>query len=114
MKPLVNWPKLTNGAPVSVTDWAGLLSPVGCVVFLVVALARGWLVSGREMDRHEKIWEARLVEAHERELVWQKTAQTREETARDALDQLRTRQIVDEAVVQTIAALPPAKASEGV
>ena len=96
------------------TDWAGLLSPVGCVIFLVVALARGWLVSGREMDRHEKIWEARLVEAHERELIWQKTAETREETSRDALDQLRTRQIVDETVVKTIAALPQVAPSEGV
>ena len=94
--------------------WAGLLSPVGCVIFLVVALARGWLVSGREMDRHEKIWEARLVEAHERELIWQKTAETREETSRDALDQLRTRQIVDETVVKTIAALPQVKTAEGV
>ena len=94
--------------------WAGLLSPVGCVIFLVIALGRGWLVSGREMDRHEKIWEARLVEAHEREVIWQKAAETREETARDALDQLRTRQIVDETVVQTIAALPQAKAAEGV
>jgi hypothetical protein len=96
------------------TDWAGLLSPVGCVVFLVVALARGWLVSGREMDRHEKIWEARLVEAHERELIWQKTAETREETSRDVADQLRMRQIVDETVVKTIAALPQVKTAEGV
>jgi hypothetical protein len=96
------------------TAWAGLLSPVGCVIFLVVALARGWLVSGREMDRHEKIWEARLVEAHERELIWQKTAETREETSRDALDQLRTRQIVDETVVKTIAALPQVAPSGGV
>ena len=96
------------------TTWAGLLSPVGCVIFLVVALARGWLVSGREMDRHEKIWEARLTEAHERELIWQKTAETREETSRDALDQLRTRQIVDETVVKTIAALPQVAPSEGV
>ena len=96
------------------TTWAGLLSPVGCVIFLVVALARGWLVSGREMDRHEKIWEARLIEAHERELIWQKTAETREETSRDALDQLRTRQIVDEAVVKTIAALPHVEGHGGV
>ena len=96
------------------TTWAGLLSPVGCVIFLVVALARGWLVSGREMDRHEKIWEARLTEAHERELIWQKTAETREETSRDALDQLRTRQIVDEAVVKTIAALPHVEGHGGV
>ena len=93
-------------------SWAGLLSPVGCVVFLFVALARGWLVSAREMDRHEKIWEARLVEAHERELIWQKTAETREETSRDALDQLRTRQIVDETVVKAISALPRAPATE--
>ena len=94
-------------------SWAGLLSPVGCVVFLFVALARGWLVSAREMDRHEKIWEARLVEAHERELIWQKTAETREETSRDALDQLRTRQIVDETVVKAIKALPRAPSPQG-
>jgi hypothetical protein len=98
---------------VDAASWAGLLSPVGCVIFLFVALARGWLVSAREMDRHEKIWEARLTEAHERELIWQKTAETREETSRDALDQLRTRQIVDETIVKTIASLPHAAAPEG-
>jgi hypothetical protein len=96
------------------TEWASLLSPVGCVIFLFVALTRGWLVSGREMDRHETIWEARLREAHERELIWQKTAETREETSRDALDQLRTRQIVDETVVQTLASLPKPQSQEGV
>ncbi len=93
-------------------EWAGLATPIGCVLYLIIAFSRGWLVSGREMDRHEKIWEARLVEAHERELIWQKTAETREETSRDALDQLRTRQIVDEAVVKAIAALPHAEPSE--
>lgn len=86
--------------------WAGLLSPVGCVIYLVIALSRGWLVSGREMDRHERIWDARLGEAHERETVWQKVALTREETSRDVVDQLRTRQIIDEVVVKTIAATP--------
>ena len=110
----VNWPKLTPGSVVDITGWAGLLSPVGCVIFLVVSLARGWLVSGREMDRHEKIWEARLVEAHERELLWQTTAETAGETRRDVADQLRTRQIVDEAVVKAISALPPIEAQERV
>ena len=89
--------------------WAGLLSPVGCVIYLVVALSRGWLVSGREMDRHERLWEARLTEAHGEKLLWQKTAETAskaaettEETRRDVADQLRTRQIVDEAVVRAL------------
>ena len=87
-------------------DWAGLLSPVGCVVFLVVALSRGWLVSGREMDRHEKIWEARFSEAQVRETLLWKIVETSEETRRDVADQLRTRQLVDEVVVQAVAALP--------
>ena len=91
--------------------WAGLLSPVGCVIFLVVALARGWLVSGREMDRHEKIWEARLVEAHEREMLAIRIAETSEETRRDVADQLRIRQIVDDVVVKTLAATPATEGS---
>lgn len=102
------------------TGWASLLSPVGCVIFLFVALTRGWLVSGREMDRHEQIWEARLKESderikesHERELVWQKAAETSEETRRDVADQLRMRQIVDEAVVRAIGALPHVNTPEG-
>ena len=87
-------------------DCAGLLSPVGCVIFLVVALSRGWLVSGREMDRHTKIWEARLQEAHGRETLLWKIVETSEETRRDVADQLRARQTVDEVVVQAVAALP--------
>ena len=93
------------------TAWAGLLSPVGCVIFLVIALSRGWLVSGREVDRHEKIWEARLTEAHGRETLLWKIVETSEETKRDAFDQLRIRQMVDEVVVQAIASLP--KPGEG-
>ena len=86
--------------------WAGLLSPVGCVIFLVIALGRGWLVSGREMDRHEKIWEARLTEAHGRETLLWRIVETSEETRRDVADQLRARQAVDEVVVQAVTALP--------
>ena len=93
------------------TGWAALLSPVGCVIFLFLALARGWLVSAREVDRHEKIWEARLKEAHERELIALRIAETSEETRRDVADQYRTRQIVDEAVVKALSA-PPLTASE--
>jgi hypothetical protein len=95
------------------TAWAGLLSPVGCVVYLIVALSRGWLVSGREMDRHQQIWEARLdekderlAESHERETVWRTTALTTEETRRDVADQLRTRQIIDEVLVRSITPTP--------
>lgn len=87
-------------------DWAGLLSPVGCVIFLFIALARGWLVSRREVDRHEKIWEARLEEAHQREVLAIRIAETSEETRRDVADQLRTRQIVDEVVVKAFSMDP--------
>jgi len=87
-------------------NWADLATPIGCVFLLLLALARGWLVSGRELDRHSKIWEARLKEAHERETVWQQVALTREETTRNVADQYRTRQVVDEVVVRTIAAAP--------
>ena len=86
--------------------WAGLLSPVGCVIFLFVALSRGWLVSAREMDRHERIWDARLTEAHGRETLLWKIVETSGEATRDATDQLRLRQMVDEVVVQAVAALP--------
>jgi hypothetical protein len=91
-------------------EWAGLATPIGCVLYLIIAFSRGWLVSGREMDRHEKIWEARLVEAHEREALAIRIAETSEEIRRDVADQLRIRQIVDEVVVKTLA--PPA-AAEG-
>lgn len=87
-------------------NWADLATPIGCVLLLLLALSRGWLVSGRELDRHTKIWEARLEEAHERETVWQQVALTREETTRNVADQYRTRQVVDEVVVRTIAAAP--------
>lgn len=104
--------------------WASLASPVGCVIFLFVALTRGWLVargevdrlaeqSRREIERLTLQWDDRLTEAHERELIWQKTAQTTEETSRDVADQLRTRQIVDEAVVKAIGSLPHIGTSEG-
>jgi hypothetical protein len=88
------------------TAWAGLLSPVGCVVFLVVALTRGWLVSGSVMDRMTKLWEARLEEAHVREQTWQKTALVSEETRKDVADQLRSLQAISDLQVQIFAALP--------
>jgi len=81
------------------------------VLYLIIAFSRGWLVSGREMDRHEKIWEARLVEAHEREMLAIRIAETSEETRRDVADQLRIRQIVDDVVVKTLAATPATEGS---
>jgi len=92
-------------------EWAGLATPIGCVLYLIIAFSRGWLVSGREMDRHEKIWEARLVEAHEREMLAIRIAETSEETRRDVADQLRIRQIVDDVVVKTLAATPATEGS---
>jgi hypothetical protein len=100
--------------------WASLASPVGCVIFLFIALAKGWLWSARSVDQLVVVWEARLEEAHNRELIWQKSAETwqktaevTEETRRDVADQLRTRQIVDEAVVKAIEAHPRPRAGEG-
>ena len=103
-------------------SWAGLLSPVGCVIFLFVALTRGWLVPKREverlaqqnqqeLDRLTKQWDDRLNEAHVREQVWQRVALTSEETRQDVADQLRTRQVIDEVVVKTISAVPAAEGS---
>jgi hypothetical protein len=109
-------------------DWASLATPIGCVFLLLLALARGWLVSGsshtkelerlaaqnrREVDRLTEQWDARLGEAHERELTWQRTAETEGETRRDVADQLRTRQIVDETVVKAIGSLPHVTSTEG-
>jgi hypothetical protein len=89
----------------SPTDWAGLLSPVGCVVFLVIALSRGWLMQGSVVDRLTKQWEDRLDVAHVREQVWQNAAQVSEETRRDVADQLKSLQAISEAQLQILSAV---------
>jgi hypothetical protein len=98
--------------------WASILTPVGGIVIplllLFLALYRGLLVTGKELDRHQRQWEAertgylarisqqneRLDQAHIREQALLQVAQTSEETRRDVADQLRSRQTIDEVIVR--------------
>lgn len=84
--------------------WAALISPVGCVIFLVVALSRGWLWSGRSVDVLTRQWEDRLNESHTREQTLQQAAQNAVESARDSQNQARAAASIGEAFVQALAA----------
>jgi hypothetical protein len=102
--------------------WFAILTPTGGIVIplllLFLALYRGWLVTGKEIDRHQQQWEAeragylariaqqneRLDQAHIREQALLQVAQTSEETRRDVADQLRSRQSIDEVIVRAFSA----------
>jgi F0F1-type ATP synthase epsilon subunit len=87
-----------------VSAWAGLVSPVGCVIFLFIALSKGWLWSGRSVDVLTKQWEDRLNESHNREQTLQRSAQNAVESARDSQDQARAAASISEAFVQALGA----------
>lgn len=64
----------------------GLLALI--VVFLVVAVARGWIVPKSTMEKLYEAQEARVAKAEERELVWQETASKWQEAAHTAASAL--------------------------
>ena len=88
----------------TVTQWAGLLSPVGCFIFLVIAYAKGWLYPKSFVDELRKQWEDRLGESHEREQVLQEANKLAGENIRDGLDQVKVNQALGEVIVQALAA----------
>lgn len=56
--------------------WVGTAGPVVSLgLSIVVAVARGYLIPGKTVDRLEKQWEERLAEARERESQWRALAQ---------------------------------------
>ena len=102
--------------------WTAVLTPTGGIVIplllLFIALYRGWLVTGKELERFQRQWDAertgllarisqqneRLDQAHTREQALLQVAQTSEETRRDVADQLRSRQTIDEVIVRAFSA----------
>ncbi len=88
----------------TVTAWAGLLSPVGCVIFLFYAFARGWLYPKSFVDELRDQWEDRLGESQHREQVLQEAAKLAGENNRDALDQVKVNQALGEVIVRALSA----------
>lgn len=88
----------------AVQAWAGLLSPVGCVIFLFYAFARGWLYPKSFVDELRDQWEDRLGESHNREQVLQEANKLAGENIRDGLDQVKVNQALGEVIVQALSA----------
>ena len=90
--------------PDEISGWAGLLSPLGCVIFLYWSLATGRLWTRTAVTALQKQWEDRLGEGHERETLLQQANQANRETTRDALDQAKKMQPFNEVIARALAA----------
>lgn len=99
------------------TDWLPLLWPMPLLMFGFWLVFTGRLVSSKHLDRLQRlweariaekdlVWEARLSESHEREVLWQQAHAVSEETRSNVAAQMETLRINSEVAVRVLSSLP--------
>ena len=94
-----------------------LLWPMPLLMFGFWLMFTGRLVSGRHLDRLQRlweariaekdlVWEARLSESHEREVLWQQAHAISEETRANVAGQMETLRVNSEVAVRVLNSLP--------
>ncbi len=79
------------------------------VVFLVIAIARGWIVPRSTMEKLYEAQEARVAKAEERERIWQDTASKWQETAHTAAAALETNEEQGNTIIALLNSLNAAR-----